>query len=389
MATLRRAREQHEAAQRGFRLSTPVLLVCFVLVAVNGHPAPGMHGRGLVVSAAVAAFVVSNAGATGTILGPRWMLHYSFVAVLVVSAVTLLTCQPDGPGYCGALVGILFAVRRVPAQYAIPILVVGSLGLAVSAGRVNLVSLLALSGLGAFFGMMYLAVRLGAANKQAERLLEELARIRAAEAETAGLAERQRVAREMHDVLAHSLSGLMLQLEGARMLAGQDPTDPGVPEAIERAHRLGKSGLEEARRAIGMLRDDELPGPERLRDLAARFEDDHGIPCRLTVLGEEHVLSLEARLALYRVAQEALTNIGKHADPECVEISLDYRLSGAHLVVEDFRFGKPGVRPREVGWAGPDGYGLTGMRERAQLLGGTLIAATTDNGFRVELEVPA
>ena len=71
----------------------------------------------------------------------------------------------------------------------------------------------------------------------------------------------------MHDVLAHSLSGLMLQLEGARMLAADDPGDPRLPGIIERAHHLGKSGLDEARRAIGMQRDDELPGPERLADL--------------------------------------------------------------------------------------------------------------------------
>src|SRR6202035_2212841 len=102
----------------------------------------------------------------------------------------------------------------------------------------------------------------GQAKQQAERLLTELQETRAAQAQAARLAERQRLAREMHDVLAHSLSGLMLQLEGARMLAAGDPGDPRLPGIIEHAHALGKSGLDEARRAIGVLRDDVLPGPE-------------------------------------------------------------------------------------------------------------------------------
>ena len=142
-----------------------------------------------------------------------------------------------------------------------------------------------LAAFAAFFGMLYLAFRLAEANKQAERLLAELKESQAAQARATGLAERQRLAREMHDVLAHSLSGLMLQLEGARMLAAEDPEDPRLPQAIDRAHQLGKTGLEEARRAIGMLRDDELPGPERLAGLAAQFQDDLGIPCRLTISG--------------------------------------------------------------------------------------------------------
>jgi signal transduction histidine kinase len=188
----------------------------------------------------------------------------------------------------------------------------------------------------------------------------------------------------MHDVLAHSLSGLVLNLEGARLLAGQGSADPQVGDAIDRAHRLARTGLEEARRAIGMLRDDALPGPERLADLAAEFEGDSGVACHVAVTGDERDLGTDGRLTLYRVAQEALTNIRKHARADRAEIRLAYEPTGTRLTIEDFDgCGEPPAPSDGTG------YGLTGMRERAELLGGTLTAEPTENGFQVQLWVPA
>jgi signal transduction histidine kinase len=278
---------------------------------------------------------------------------------------------------------------RVPDRFPIALSIAGiaclaALVVAVSheSPAAGLTGVIAIVG---FPGMTLLARRLGQANHQAERLLIELEGTRAAQAQAAGLAERQRLAREMHDVLAHSLSGLILQLEGARMLAADDPGDPRLPRIIERAHHLGKSGLEEARRAIGMLRDDELPGPERLASLATQFQEVSGVPCQFTVSGHACELPSQARLAVYRVAQEALTNITKHACPERVEVHLGYEPRHIRLTVEDFAMN--GEPPRAVGDS--PGYGLTGMRERAELLGGELTTAMTQGGFRVELRVPA
>jgi signal transduction histidine kinase len=239
-----------------------------------------------------------------------------------------------------------------------------------------------------------------------ERLLIDLEHAQDAEVRAAALAERQRVAREMHDVLAHSLSGLALQLEGARLLAIDNPADPRLADTIERAHHLARSGLQEARKAIGMLRDEELPGPERLAALAAEFECDSGLRCDFTIAGVPHELGSQARLAVYRVAQEALTNIRKHAHADRVKVGLSYEPHGTRLTVEDIGadpsllVGLPG-REGSVGRAagfladgaaggggGDRGYGLTGMRERAELLGGRLTAAATKGGFLVELWVP-
>jgi signal transduction histidine kinase len=184
----------------------------------------------------------------------------------------------------------------------------------------------------------------------------------------------------MHDVLAHSLSALSLQLESTRLLAADRGTDPDVLAAVERAHALAASGLQEARRAVGALRGDELPGPQRLPALA----QESGLPVRLDVTGQPRELAPDARLALYRTAQEALTNVRRHARARDVELRLDYRPDGTLLVVADHGDAPPAPPGGKGG-----GFGLTGMRERAELLGGRLSAAPTGDGFRVELWLPA
>lgn len=389
MARLRQARAQQQAVQRWLRLLGPLLLIAlYALSAFQNRPGPppGLAGQRLVVSAAVAVFAASCV-AVSISLRRTGRAHLAAVGVVIASSAVMIWAQPTGPGTAGVFVGVLFFAVRLPAWAAVGLPAAAFVTLATVAEVTGLgvggaVPVMAV--LGGFFGMVYLANRLGEANEQAERLLMELEHSRAAQARAAGLAERQRLAREMHDVLAHSLSGLMLQLEAARMLAAASPGDHRLPEAIDRAHHLGKTGLEEARRAIGMLRGDELPGPERLPALAAQFQQDQAIPCRLTVSGAERQLGSEARLALYRVAQEALTNIAKHAHPDWVELHLAYQPDGTRLIVEDFA-APNGSKPLA---GGEGGYGLTGMRERAELLGGTLTTEGTCRGFRVEMEVP-
>jgi signal transduction histidine kinase len=235
----------------------------------------------------------------------------------------------------------------------------------------------------AYYGIATFAGRFILADKQSQFMITQLEQTRAAQAETAALGERQRLAREMHDVLAHSLSGLVLNLEGARLMTERGVSGPKIAEAVTRAHRLAKTGLEEAQRAIGMLRDDALPGPQRIAQLAYDFQGDTGVPCQFVVEGEERQLGSDCRLTIYRVAQEALTNIRKHASPDRVVVCLCYEPTGTRLIVEDFQSAEHPAPP-----GGGTGYGLTGMRERAELLGGTLTAAPTSNGFRVELSAP-
>jgi signal transduction histidine kinase len=383
LATVGRTRAQQEGVQRWMRGLAPLLLIGVVAASFGAGRNHGPGGRDLDLVLAAGGFML---GGLGTLMTRRSVAaSVSFVVVLLASSAALIWLEPNGAGLAGLFVGLVLLAPRVPDRFpiALSIVCLAMITATISHGSTASACLGAIAIVG-FCGMTFLARRLGQASQQAEGLVIELERTRAAEARAAGMAERQRLAREMHDVLAHSLSGLMLQLEAARMLAGDSPGDPRLLGIIELAHRLGKTGLEEARRAIGMLRDDELPGPEGVANLAAQFQGVSGVPCRFKVSGQARELGSEARLAVYRVAQEALTNIAKHACPERVEVGLVYEPSGTSLTVEDFAMrGEP---PQPA--SGGGGYGLTGMRERAELLGGQLTTATTRRGFRVELRMP-
>jgi signal transduction histidine kinase len=395
---LRRARGSQESVVRWLALVAPLLLAGFAVTVVRSEDGGASVVRDAALGAGVALFAGGVLVADRVDDRPREATYRAAVASALGGALLLAVLQPDGPGLVGLFVAVVLAVRLAPPAAVIPVLVSAFAVLEITTGLVGggAGDAAALGVVAAFFGMLILAHRLAAANREAERLLAELAAKQAELARAASLAERQRLAREVHDVLAHALSGLLLQLEGARMLAG-DSTDPRLRHVVERAHHLGRSGLDEARRAIGTLRDDELPGPERLPELAARFQEDHGVPCRVAVTGEVRVLEPQTRLAVFRVAQEALTNAGRHARPERVDLTLDYGPAGVGLTVEDTGpaapatpgAGRAPAPPVRDDADGLPGYGLTGMRERAELLGGTLRTTRTDRGFRVRLELPA
>jgi signal transduction histidine kinase len=437
LAAVRLARTHREAALQRLRPVGLIILGIMLIDAFRKMPGPGLHGDSLGVAFAVATLVVGGAAAFGIPTQAGRVMVVVPIALLLTASMVLVWLQPAGSGTLGFFVTTAAVIRLVPERrdrlIAVVVVALASLVLVVTVagahvadhrpGVVNVLS----AGLPAV--VCAIAIIRGRADQysyQMERLLIDLEHAQDAEVRAAALAERQRVAREMHDVLAHSLSGLALQLEGARLLAIDDPTDPRLADTIERAHHLARSGLQEARKAIGMLRDEELPGPERLAALAAEFECDSGLRCDFTITGEPHELGSQARLAVYRVAQEALTNIRKHAHADRVKMGLSYEPDGTRLTVEDVGADRsllvllpgregaanraPGglaggaagglangvagglangsaVRAAEGGGGGR-GYGLTGMRERAELLGGRLTARATGSGFLVELWVP-
>ncbi|MFG2348763.1 sensor histidine kinase [Streptomyces phaeochromogenes] len=215
------------------------------------------------------------------------------------------------------------------------------------------------------------------ARGSAQRLLAQERAARAAEAESAALAERARIAREIHDVLAHSLSAQLVHLEAARLMIERGAERDQILERVVAARGMAREGLAETRQALSALRGEMSPLEEFLSELVA---DTAGAD--VTVTGERRLLPAEASQAVRRVAQEALTNVRKHAPGAKIRIRLDY---GEHEVMLNVR--DSGAPPGEFTHSGA-GYGLLGMRERAELLGGSLEAGPYEEGFVVMLKVP-
>ncbi|MGH9171292.1 MAG: sensor histidine kinase [Acidimicrobiales bacterium] len=227
----------------------------------------------------------------------------------------------------------------------------------------------------------------GASRRQSAQRAEQLAVLEVARdrAEVEGaraqlLEERNRLAREIHDVLAHTLSALSLQLEAMRTVVADHPgTDPAVSEQLERSQRLVREGLDEARTAVGALRDDVKPLAEQLERLCRQRQAE------LVVSGAARPLDAEVGVALYRVAQEALTNAVKHAPGASATVGLVFSDNSVTLRVEN---AAPSGVVHPLAAAG-GGYGLQGVRERVSLLGGRVSAGPSVSGWRVEAEVPA
>ena len=356
-------------------------LVLFVAASVTTRPEPGFHGRGVVILLAMIALVVAALTTRPLNASLPVSRRVSALIGVTAAAAVLAVLQPNGSWQAGAVfVGVIAALRLERLAGALVLGFALAVLVAVCAidGHANQALALLFSAVPWFLVM---------------RLLRELANqrnalsaSRAAEAHAAAVAERGRLAREMHDVLAHSLSALALQLESTRLLAADRGTDRDVTRAIDQAHQLAATGLQDARRAIAAARGDELPGPDRIGTLADAFGEQSGLPIDVEVRGEPRELAPDARLAVYRTAQEALTNVRRHATAERVEIELAYLPRSTVLVVADHAgAGTPPPAPLEIAGGG---YGLAGMRERAELLGGELLAGPTDNGFRVELRLP-
>lgn len=368
-----------------------LVLAAFVVKTLNTAPQPGFGGEAGAVLAALVVFVVvviasvavlAASSAQPRVQGPQLSLIALLLALTAASAV-LAAVQPNGSWQLGpALVACFAAVglARGPALATFSLAAVALLAAAAAQGSLGpMAGALVLTALPWFVIFRLLRELRG------QRDALEVSQV--SEARAAAAAERGRLVREMHDVLAHSLSALALQLESTRLVARDREADESVARAIDDAHALAANGLQEARRAIAAERGDEVPGPERIGVLADEFRAQSGIPVDVAVRGEQHELAPDARLALYRTAQEALTNIRRHATPEHVHVKLDYLPGRTVLVIEDHA---PADAPPSAApaLAGGPGYGLTGMRERAELLGGRMLAGPTADGFRVELWLP-
>ncbi|MGW1345510.1 sensor histidine kinase [Kribbella sp. NPDC002412] len=211
--------------------------------------------------------------------------------------------------------------------------------------------------------------------RQTEELLEQTRRAQSQQSRAAALEERGRIARDLHDVLAHSLGALSVQLELAEALLDERDDRAAALDHIRRSRRLAVQGLSEARNAVAALRADDVPElPQALAALAEQHEADHRVAVRLSVEGAAQTES-GVTVALLNAAREALTNAAKHAPGHRVDVELRYA-DGVRLAV------------RNKGVTAGEGFGLAGMRERLALIGGTLTAGPDGDDWLVVAEVP-
>ncbi|MEA2284061.1 MAG: hypothetical protein QOJ21_104 [Solirubrobacteraceae bacterium] len=213
---------------------------------------------------------------------------------------------------------------------------------------------------------------------------EQEARARQAVAE-----ERTRIARELHDVVAHSVSVMVVQAGAERRALGDERQS--TREVLEAIEETGRQALTEMRRLLGMLRkdDDELalapqPSMEHLELLVSQVREA-GMPVQLELEGEPVPLPPGVDLSAYRIVQEALTNALKHAGPARARVRVRYRHDELELEILD---DGPGPLAATNG-ADPDGHGLVGMRERVSLFGGDLAAGQRrEGGYAVRARLP-
>lgn len=238
--------------------------------------------------------------------------------------------------------------------------------------------------LGLLLGRLVRDFRLRAA--QSAALLNSAEQLRKEHSRAATLDERNRIAREIHDVLAHSLGALGVQLQAVQaVLTEQRDIDRAV-ELVGQARRMATDGLNETRRAVEALRADTPPLPEALGQLAAGHQRRYRAPVNLEVTGTPRPLSPDASLALTRTAQESLVNTAKHAPHQPVDVRLDYQPGRTILTIvspfSDHGGGHSSLQTVN------GGYGLTGMRERLLLIDGSLQAGAADGTWAVTAEVP-
>jgi signal transduction histidine kinase len=222
-----------------------------------------------------------------------------------------------------------------------------------------------------------------------EALNRQLAEERESRARWAVSEERSRIARELHDVIAHTVSVMVVQAGAARRVAATRPEQ--ARDAMTSIESTGRQALGEMRRLVGVLRNSDEPttlDPQpRLADVPALVEQARkaGLDVELDVWGEPRPLPAGVDLSAYRIVQEALTNVRKHAGPASVQVQVRYGPQSLHIEVADD--GRSSAA--HAGTNGNRGQGLIGMRERVALYGGKLeVGRTSEGGFRVLADLP-
>ncbi len=361
---------------------------------------PSVHG-GALTQAVAYAVICAGVMAWGTAeFAPRIPAPARRrLLTAALASVTVAGCLGGSAGHGGVFLIVFSAVALLSAAEELTmetVLVCAALGvLAAETGAVvfgqgvgTMLGFPLLLAVGVLMGRNRAALRVQA--EQARQLLAQHEQLRAEQRRADVLEERTRIAREIHDVLAHSLGALGIQLQTVRALFTVHNDPDRALEALSAAQRMASEGLTETRRAVHALRTDALPLPDQLARATAEAVRQHHVPVDFQSAGTPVPLPPEATVALLRVAQESLVNAVKHGSGSGITVNLSYRSDGVRLTVANplpdqgaaATAGAPALRTLD------SGYGLTGMRERLLLLRGSLDAGLRDGQWVVTAELP-
>lgn len=312
------------------------------------------------------------------VLAPQAVLHLGGKALGIASL------TDEDPTHIAVMI-VVFAVGEIAATSSWRVAVPVTAAAAVIIGGRAIVEPEFNAGI-FWAGGTVMALAIGYMMRRQAETTYQLREAQDALAREAVLQERNRIAREVHDVIAHSLTVTMMHITAARMAVHRDPEE--AESTLREAERLGRQSLADIRRTVGLLRDRvdgtvEPPQPDA-RDLESLVNEYRGAGMDVEMDRDEFGdLPASAGLALYRIVQESLTNASKHAPGSPVEVTVR-RDDG----VVDIRIRNPVTDRSAPDQAGSGGMGIVGMRERAALLGGTLRAGIDDQAWVVHCRFP-
>jgi signal transduction histidine kinase len=408
------------AVSRGWGILPPRVLDAVIAVAIAALGlASGLGARAQHQHMPLAALPVL--AAMGLVLYPRRRFPAAVLGVMAALVATLVVMGATLGGSFLAVLCACYSAAVYGSRRLVTVLVAAAVAAVVFAGIpqalgdggavgriVPVPTILAAAG-AALFGLL-IKSQFSARNSQLSVMAERAewaTEQRAQEARRATLAERLRIARELHDIVAHHVSVIVIQAQGAQRMVDLDPGRSR--QAMADVERTARTALEEMRRLLGLLRASDAPsgsdgadgtesaagdgGDERqpmegladIEVLASRMAAT-GLPVTMQTTGEPRPVPEDVGLTVYRIAQEALTNVLKHAGPAQAQVSLHYGEQLEITVIDDGRgasAGLPGTGPPGAG------RGTTGMRERVAMLGGQFtVGPQPGGGFRVHAAIP-
>ena len=361
-------------------------------LTVRPNPQPGLH------------LVVALLWCGPIILLRRWPLP---VLAVTTAGTGLVMARGNVPLVFGLMIGLAmyFAAAGLPRRVSIPAAVAAAAGLggaliyAAVSGRATPLAIEAMEGFVPLTAAWFIGDSVAARRRYVAGLAEQAERERAAEGERARQQvreERMRIAHELHDVVAHTLAVITVQAGVGRRLMAKHPEEGST--ALESIEMIGRTAQDELRVVLGLLRDEETsaaalaPAPQLvdLKELAENVRAS-GTPVELRLSGTDRQLSPALQLSIFRVVQEALTNVVKHGAGARAMVAVTVSAGRVRIEVTDD--GGAAAHPADGGGRADSpsaGHGIVGMRERIAAFGGWLVAEPLPGGgFQVLAEVPA